>query len=296
MFLVPKKLSRSIGRTILRSKKNSPTVFFVGGTIGAVGATVLACRATIKAQPIVAEIKYKLEDNRIDQDRLETLGRHDRREYTKDRAYLVAQSVGRLAKPYAPALIVGTVSIAALTGSHISLKRRNTAVVAALGLATKALEEYRDRVAGAIGVDQEAGLYYGVEGEYTLDDEDPRAVYLNNAKRTREPLMAYRRFFDEWTPYWDKNPEYNRTFLLLQQNHVNNILLNRGHVFLNEVYDKLGFERVPEGQIIGWVYDRDNPTHISFGLDLLENSPFMKGIERSAWLHFNVDGVIYDLI
>lgn len=76
---------------------------------------------------------------------------------------------------------------------------------------------------------------------------------------------------------------------------LNQRLALKGHVFLNEVYDKLGIERTPEGQIVGWVYDKGSG-YIDFGLDSPESDTFMSGKERSVWLDFNVDGPILDLI
>ncbi len=50
-------MTRSIGRTVLTAKKNSPHIFFVGGVVGVVGSAVLACRATLKLEEKLDEIK-----------------------------------------------------------------------------------------------------------------------------------------------------------------------------------------------------------------------------------------------
>ena len=68
----------------------------------------------------------------------------------------------------------------------------------------------------------------------------------------------YSRFFDESCYEWDKNPEYNLTFLTQMENQMNNQLRAKGHLYLNEVYDALGMERSKAGQVVGWLYDPNN--------------------------------------
>ena len=62
--------------------------------------------------------------------------------------------------------------------------------------------------------------------------------------------------------------------------------------------------RTPEGQIVGWIYDPNDPTrqnHVDFGVtnyvkgDEALNS-FINGGERSVMLRFNCDGPIIDKI
>lgn len=56
------------------------------------------------------------------------------------------------------------------------------------------------------------------------------------------------------------------------------------------------------GQVVGWVYDPENPNHngdnwVDFGIyniDKERNRAFVNGYERSILLDFNVDGYILD--
>ena len=77
----------------------------------------------------------------------------------------------------------------------------------------------------------------------------------------------------------------------------------RGHVFLNEAWDKLGMKRTTEGQVVGWIYNRDQPfRRISLGLREMpeEERRRILSVHRNEdiqiWLEPNVDGVIYDMI
>ena len=117
----------------------------------------------------------------------------------------------------------------------------------------------------------------------------------------REYISPYARFFDRENPKMDlhSDPEYMLMFLRQQEVYVNELLKVRGHVFLNEVYDMLGIPRTKAGQVVGWIYDSDNPVgdnHIDFDIYSKRNIDFVNGFAYSALLDFNVDGIILDKI
>ena len=91
-------------------------------------------------------------------------------------------------------------------------------------------------------------------------------------------------------------------FLRRQQDAANDRLKSDGYLFLNDVYEMLGFPKTKAGQMVGWIYDEKNPNgdnFVDFGIyDISKpaNSKFVNGYERSIILDFNVDGVILDLM
>lgn len=101
----------------------------------------------------------------------------------------------------------------------------------------------------------------------------------------------YSRTFDEKnSKYWTEDIERNKMFLKVQQNLLNELLYGRGYVFLNEVYERLGFPTSEEFTTIGWAYDPKNnliDNYISFGLE----EPW-KEFDLRPVLDFNVDGVV----
>lgn len=113
-----------------------------------------------------------------------------------------------------------------------------------------------------------------------------------------EDPKTYSRTFDEMNIHFQTNDEYNKIYLLCQESYLNHLLKVRGHVFLNEVYDALGFERTSDGQLIGWVYNKNDEekAFIDFGLDSDKNKFFREGLQKTVTLDFNVQGVIYDKI
>lgn len=291
MKFVPKTITKSVARAILKSKKNSPSVFFVGGIIGVTGATVLACKATLNLEEVLEGAESRISDVSESDESLQVMSDNRRMEHYKDVAWVYSSSAYDVAKLYAPAVIVGAISIGALTGSHVTLVRRNTALTATVASLASAFDMYRERVRDSVGFKRELEIYQGRKAIVVDQDGESIVVKENTGSGFSNP---YTKLFDEFNPNWEKYPEYNRNFVLTQERVWNHKLQTRGHVFLNEVYDALGFERTPEGQVVGWVLD--DGSYIDFGLYTDVNELFMDGHERSAWLDFNVDGVIYDKI
>jgi hypothetical protein len=292
MKFVPKVVTRSVGRKILLAKKNSPHIFFASGLAGVVGSTVLACRATLKLEETVDDIRNDVKNVKEMGVTRTAKGTYSEKEYHKDLGFVMMKSSVRIGKLYGPSVALGAMSITALTGSHIQLSRRNTALTATIGVMAKAYDDYRARVQAEVGEERELDLHRGIAHETRV--VEGKGVVI----KTVDPdgLSMYARIFDETCPEWRKDVEYNRVFLHAQQNYMNHLLKTRGHVFLNEVYDALGFEHTSAGAVVGWVLGHDGDDYIDFGIFEAQNSRFINGIERSIILDFNVDGVVYDKI
>lgn len=291
MKLIPESLTKAVSRKILVTKKNSPHILFVSGVLGVGVSTVLACKATLKLEKDLDELRRQVEDVKENAKHLNHT--YGQQEYRKDLFYVYVRGANKIGRLYAPSVIVGSVSIAALTGSHVQLTRRNTALTATLAAVMKAFEDYRVRVQEEIGKEKELDIYQAVvatevEGQ-GKNKEITKVVDPNG-------FSVYARFFDELCPNWQKNAELNRVFLHCQQEYANHRLRARGHVFLNEVYDALGLERSQAGSIVGWIINGEGDNFIDFGMLDKTSHRFINGLEGSILLDFNVDGVIYDKI
>lgn len=282
---IPKAVSRKVGHDLLVLKKQSPHIFFAAGIVGVVASTVLACKATLKLEETLDDIKNEIDD-------VKTNGTEA--EKSKDLAYVYSKGTTKLVKLYAPSVLVGGASIAMLTGAHVTLTRRNTSLTVAYAGLHKAYDEYRARVREELGEKKELDIY---QGATMIDVEDP-VTGKKTKHRVVDPnaLSPYARIFDEYNINWTKDSELNRLYIQAQQNYANHLLQARGFVFLNEVYDNLGFEHSSAGAVVGWVLDENGDNYVDFGMFEARNSDFINGSERSVWLDFNVDGVIFDKI
>lgn len=283
--LLPAKITRTVSMNVLKAKKNSPHIFFGAGVIGTIVSMGLTVRATLKLEDWVdetQEIVKKFKDAEARED-------HEKEfEYWK----LCGIQLMKLARLYGPALGVQALSIAALTGAHVQQTRRNAALTATIATVAKAYDEYRARMAEELGEERELAIYREHDPLELRTKENPEPHVVNTSK-----FSPYARIFDETNSNYHKNVELNRNFLHLCQNRANHMLHMHGHVFLNDVYDMLGFERTREGMVIGWILGGEGDDFIDFGLfDGEISARFINGLERSVILDFNVDGVLHDYI
>ena len=287
---LPVALTRNFGRQTLILKKNSPHILFVAGVVGVVTSTVLACRATLKLSATLDEIHNDVKSVKTLKETSDKTGltAYSENEYAKDASYVYTKGTVKIVKLYAPAVLIGVGSIAMLTKSHLELTKRNTALMAAYAAVQEAFNNYRDRVREELGEEKELDLYHGAKTEIH-NKEEFKIVDPNK-------MSPYARFFDEWSKEWRREPEVNQLFIQCQQNYANNLLIARGHLFLNEVYDMLGIERSGAGAVVGWFRNNDGSgdNYVDFNIYNAYNSRFVNGGERSILLDFNVDGVIYD--
>lgn len=135
-----------------------------------------------------------------------------------------------------------------------------------------------------------------------VENDQMEVVKIEKVEPKENPiskyLSPYARFFDSTSPYWVKDSELNLAFLRHKQLHANNVLKAQGYLFLNDVYEMLGLPKTKAGQVVGWVYDENNPigdNFIDFGIYTEGNMDFVNGKpEKCPLLDFNVDGNILD--
>lgn len=301
-------LSKFAGRSGLVLKKYSPEILLVAGIVGAVGSTVLACRATLKVEGVLLKHRQNLDKINDTWTMVENktipFAEYTDKDHKKDTALVYVQTGLEFVKLYGPALSLGALSIASLVGGHGIMKSRNVALVAAYKAVEESFSAYRKRVVEELGEDKDYIYRHGLKVDQVTEnvvDESGKSKKVKKevlSKGDTNGYSMYAVFYDDGCKQWTKNPEYNLMYLKSQQNYFNDILKTRGHVFLNEVYDALGVPRTKAGSVVGWVIG-DGDNFIDFGIfdpDKKKSREFVNGYERVILLDFNVDGVIYDLI
>ena len=220
----------------------------------------------------------------------------------KDITIVYIQTGVKIVKLYAPAVIVGTLSITGILASNNILRKRNVALAAAYAAIDKNLKEYRKRVIERFGERVDKELRHNIKAVTVAKTDSGKQETVDTVPESSEPCSAYARFFDEESSRnWKENHEYNMMFLRAQQQEANDRLKAYGYIFLNDVYELLGLAPSKAGQVVGWIYNPENPVgdnYVDFGIQELyetpENSP--EDFERTILLDFNVDGYILDYI
>jgi hypothetical protein len=196
-------------------------------------------------------------------------------------------------------------SLTSIVLSNNILRKRNIALAAAYATVDQAFKEYKRRVSDRFGEDVEKEIRYNLkahEYEETVLNDKGKEKQVKKTTLVADPInncSPYAKFFDAASKEWEKDADYNLFFLRSQEAYANDLLMSRGHLFLNEVYKQLGFPETKAGQVVGWRYDpsrTDIDNFVSFGIyDVRQaNRNFVNGYEPVILLDFNVDGNIWN--
>lgn len=297
------KVTGVVNTAGIKVKKYSPEILIVAGIVGTVASAVMACRATTKLSTVLEEHKDNVDSVHKCTESEELKSEYSQEDAKRDLTIIYAQTGVKLVKLYAPAIALGALSLASIIASNDILRKRNVALAAAYATVDKSFKEYRNRVVDRFGDQVDKELKYDIKAKkFEETVKDPETGKEKKVKSTVNIVgdgNGYMRFFDEKCKGYEKDTQYNLCMLRGQQQYANDLLHARGHVFLNDVYDMLGMERTKEGQIVGWVYDKNNEVgdnFVDFGI-LETNRETEDGTyEPVIALDFNVDGNILDLI
>ena len=307
-FELMNSVTRSINRVGFQLKKHSPEILVVVGIVGAVTSAVMACKATTKANDILNDAKSQVDKvHKVLEDEAISPEMYSEEDSKKDLAIIYAKTGLDFVKLYGPSVLLGAVSIASILASNNILRKRNIALAAAYTAVDTGFKEYRGRLIERFGKELDKELKYNIKSETvqeTVIDEKGNEQTVDKVVEVANPNVYsdYARCFDDGCKGWTKDPELNLVFLKQMQQYANDKLRAKGHLFLNEVYDMLGFPRSRAGQIVGWIYDEKNKVgdnFVDFGIYDATKQPnrdFVNGYERVIWLDFNVDGPIWNLI
>lgn len=295
-----------VGRHMLTLQQHSPGILVSVGVVGVTASVVLASRATLKLTDVLRQGEEALKN--VDPS---TAPDSEEEEARKKATFGVKLKVAiDVAKLYAPSALFGIAGVSMIAGSHLILKRRNAGLAAAYTVLDKSYKNYRKRVVDDQGAEKDFEYFHGVEEREIIVDgkngpETKKVKGLDQESiESEDPESFYRRVFNEKNPNWNPVGNENQMFLNFIQSQANDLLRMQGHVFLNEVYDLLGFDPTEAGQIVGWVKNprldskTNEPTgdgYIDFGVwneGIYEGKQWLNGNKDAQLLEFNVDGPI----
>lgn len=301
------KATRAFHKVGFKIQKHSPEILLVTGIVGVVGSAVMACRATTKVSDILEDTKHQVDTINEVAENPEMAEKYSSEDRDKDLTIVYTQTAVKFAKLYGPSIILGATSIACILAGHNIIKKRYVGLSAAYATLDKGFKEYRSRVVDRFGEEVDYELRHNVKAqeiEEKVVDEEGNETTVTKTVNAADPngISDYARFFDDGCLGWEKDAEHNLYVVKAQQARANDILKSRGHLFLNEVYEMFGIPHTKAGQVVGWIYDENNPNvdnFVDFGIFDANNEAkrdFVNGYERSILLDFNVDGNIWDLL
>ena len=314
-----KNLSNLGSKLRFFTKKHAPEILLVAGTTSIIAGTITACKATVKAADVLAELNADLEPVRELHNKVKEgvvpEEKYPEVAYRKELIGNYAKYALKFAKLYAPSIILTGLGIFSIFASNNIMRKRCASLSAAYVAVDTAFKKYRKNVKERFGEEVDTELRYGVKKQkIEVEETDPETGKTKKVKKEITTVddsnySLYARFFDETSDYYqhDKSgrpcTDYNLFFLKQREAEMTMRLRVQGYLFLNDVYKALGFEPSLAGQSVGWIYDKSKDEteqvgdgFVSFNIfkATRANARFIEGIEDVILLDFNVDGPIMD--
>ena len=296
---VTDKLKTFFTKMKLGFKAHSPEILIAGGVAGVVTSAVLACVATTKVGKVVNTAKEKIEI--IHQKKDDEKEAYTQKEAGKELTHIYFGTGLKILGLYTPALVLGGLSLTGIIASNNILKKRSMALAAAYATVDKSFKDYRSRVVERFGSEVDKELRYDfhkdkVTGTVTDSDGKEKTVKKEVNKTGYDGVSDFARIFDGKNPNFKFDSDANLFFLRQLQSFFNDKLIVDGFVYLNDVYNELGYEKTKAGQVVGWIYDKENnkrgDNYIDFGITEICTRDDGDVVEYGYLLDFNVDGDI----
>ena len=302
MKINTKTLRKSFKKAQLTVRKHSPEILMVAGVIGTVAGAVMACKETLELEDVLDECKQEKMEL---EEQYAMCEEYSEDALKKDQVKLTIKQAAKIVKLYAPSVIMEVTSIGVIFASNDIMRKRNASMAAAYATLNSMYKRYRQNVIESYGEEVDKDMRFGVKHEKVTEiDEDGNKVKIDarivDLDNTALAISDYSRFFQSGCRGFDASSgRYNLLYLKGIQAMFNNKLIADGYVMLNDVYRELGFDTIPEGWSIGWVYDEANPigdNYIDFGLYEArnKNQRAVNDWEPVILMDFNVDGNLYE--
>ena len=213
-------LSKAVQSLRATAVKHSPEILVGIGIAGMITTTVLAVRATPKALCLLEEKKKE----------------------SGTEALTPVETVKTAWKPYVPALVSGTMSVACLIGASSVSARRNAALAAAYTFSEATLRDYREKVVETIGEKK----------EQAVRDAVAKDKMEKNPVSNHEVLITEK---GNTLCYDTLSGRYFRSDIdqiKKAENELNRRMRDEMYISLNEFYYEIGLENVKLGEDLGW--------------------------------------------
>ena len=308
MLAIVNTLSSTVNKVGFWTRRHAPEILVVGGLVGGVATTVLACRATLQAAEDIGEAQAEIE---AIEETKKTKDTYTEEEYKKDKRRVYSRLGFQMVKRYAIPAATGLASMAAIGAGTGILNKRNASLAMGLASTTASLKDIKNNLINKYGEEEGKKLYnelrYGLKEEEVKEqivDEDgkKRTIKKKIAVADENAMVrdvSYVRKFDWHNPYWQPNMQYNLMFARSQQNYANDKFRADGHYWTDDADKALGFKSRKEGRTTGWHYDPKDPTidnFVDFNIQEAWEHDEDGTLRPVLYFEYNVDGSILNKI
>lgn len=192
-----------------------------GGTILAIGASVGVVLTAIETGKASIKAEKLIEMN------------------SAEPAYTMKEKIQDCWKFYLPAAALGAGTIACILGSNALNKKQIASLTAGYMALGKAYQEYRQKVIENFGIEKEAEIHDQIKEEKLPEVRE---------KMEEEKLLCYE-------PISKRYFHATEAALLEAFYSLNRDFALNGYASMNDLYNYLGLDYIPEGDLKGWCAD-----------------------------------------
>lgn len=276
-------------KMLLKLRKSAPAIMTGAGIILGGACVVTACVQTTKLPETIRENKERIEElhNAPESSQEPRRASELRKEYIS--------MAGKTARLYAVPATLGALSVACTIGGHKVLTKENAALASAYIALDKSFRAYKEKM--PLPATLQETVEEEIENRKVNGSTDCTDGTVSDVDKC-ELFSPYARLFDHTNYLWTPSGSGTASILHSIQNYCNDKLHRDGYLFLNDVYDQLGFERTEAGQQVGW-FEGNGDSCVDFGLFHKGNPTLerlMQGKLEYVVLDFNVDGPIMHML
>lgn len=276
---LPAKLTRAVGKAMLKVKGVSPEICFVTGIIAGAGALVLVGVETWKGKEKLSEdietVKALKNVETTDPEGETDIQPEEHKIAVRKAYFVVAKDVGKM---YWKPAILATGGVILIAIGRNKLRRDLTAMTVAYNVLKDRYDKLCKKLSDELGEEKAQEILYGTKTVEEIDAETGEIT--KKAVVNKEGMISPYSFqFDSgdfdttegkyiWrNTAWSESKVININRVTSNENHANTLLRARGYLMLNDVREDFGLPPIPEGFALGWIYDpySDN-SYIDFGV------------------------------
>lgn len=266
MKLSIKGLTTKVGKII---SDHAPTILAGVAVAGVVSSVILAHRAGIKAEKLIAEaeeVRRKATLDSVPDNVVEAYNPDQLNKYVEEHSKLSLADKFKITwKSYLPVAISGSLTIAAIISGNCISSKRLAVMATLLSGAESALTQYQDKVEqmfgkgkaqkvkDAINQDVAKKAMEGTAEEDILDTGHGDTIFVDKTTGRR----------------FKSSVEYLRKI----QNDINIGLMTGDQATVNDLYYQLNLDGCEVGDMVGW--DINKPCRLKFTADLIDEKPIM---------------------
>lgn len=292
-------------------KVKSPEIFLGVGIICVVGGTLLACRNTLKIKTVLDDHNEMIEKI----NKFRGTPKYSEEDARQDTAVLYRNTIGDMAKAYAPVVALEVIGLGCILYSHKVLSDRYFGALSTINAMQLGLNAYRNRIKDKLGEQEEFDLFHNikkelVEEEYIDEKGKKKTRMVEKPITSGEAATRFSYMFDR-NSWGFKDMYSNKRFFNFTEKSFNEQLYSRGkdtgfsNMTAKEITDYFGWTEREKDQLAlltnGWIFRADeynNYEHYDDGTPRiihLGTNPAFGVTEAETWVDFDCHPILNDV-